>query len=163
MQFERLDPSGGLYRVPIEELGNFSYQPPVSADNIREIVAAELQKHATSTVTQGGGTNPTSDSVEPTLLRAGNWDLTVAGSARYKGRQFPLSGAFRKILARLILARGQPLHYDHLKSACDNQQMEDKSLQGLVCRLRKHLQKHLRLRTAPIAYRDPKSYELLLR
>src|SRR5262249_1162995 len=81
--------------------------------------------------------------VHPTLFKQGNWDLTVPGKATYIDTTFPLQAANRKLLARLVRGKGQPVHENRLKEACGNVEMEAATLTGYLTRLRKHLRKNL--------------------
>jgi hypothetical protein len=98
----------------------------------------------------------------PTLFQQGHWDLTEAGVAAYCDHRFSINGCERRLLARLIRARGRAVHRQHLKEACGNEMMEDKTLQGHLSRLRKRLREHLDFSDDPIPYRDPGSYLLVL-
>jgi hypothetical protein len=98
---------------------------------------------------------------DPTLFRKGDWDLTESGYAAYKGTRFPLNGRNRRLLARLILGRGRAVHADHLIDFAEMGIGRD-GLRTYVCRLRKHLQKHLPglLPADPIPHCDPDAYQL---
>jgi hypothetical protein len=100
----------------------------------------------------------------PTILALGGWDLSEAGKASYKGgKPFPLKGTNRKLLARLISAKGRAVHERRLKEACGNEDMEDGTLRGYLSRLRQHLSSNLpenQLPQDPLPRQDPDSYKL---
>jgi hypothetical protein len=99
----------------------------------------------------------------PTLFRSGNWDLSTAGMAKYKNAQMPIEGTNRRLLSRLIRAKGQPVHINLLAPACGN--CESDSVRIYVSKLRKHLRQHLsdlQEGNDPIPYADPQSYSLAL-
>jgi hypothetical protein len=101
----------------------------------------------------------------PTLLKEGDWDLSEAGIASFKGISMPLKGAMRRILARLVRAKGKPVHKDHLKKVCKDPAITDGTLRGHLSDLNKHLRKYLdslNLPPKPIRYVDPDHYELTL-
>jgi hypothetical protein len=102
---------------------------------------------------------------DPTLFTLGNWDLSTAAVAKYKTHEFPLKKTSRRLLARLIQGKGNPVHIAHLKGAC-NSDASDQSFASNISRLRKHLQEHLGgkidLPSDPIPYCDPDHYKLLL-
>jgi hypothetical protein len=98
----------------------------------------------------------------PTLLQVGEWDLKESGYASYAGTRFPLEGANRRLLARLIRAKGRAVHADHLIDAA-NLAIERGDLKSYISRLRGHLRTHLpNLQGDPIPYRDPDAYQLAL-
>ncbi len=103
-------------------------------------------------------------SPEPTLFQLGNWDLNRAGSASYKGTEFPLEHGKRKLLARLIQGKGRPVHVDDLMHAMDIR--DRNSLKVQISHLCKHLRNHLpdfiQESDKPVQYRYPNSYELIL-
>jgi hypothetical protein len=107
---------------------------------------------------------PSLDEAEyATLFRSANWDLFTAGMAKYKNAQMPIKGTNRRLLSRLIRAKGQPVHMDELALACGN--CESDTVRIYVSKLRKHLRQHLpdlQEGNDPIRYADPQSYSLAL-
>lgn len=79
----------------------------------------------------------------PFLFVRGRWDLTVPGAAAYRGVRFELGGSERKLLCRLVRARGTALPNAELKAALGNDALADSTLRGYVSRLNRLLRKHL--------------------
>jgi hypothetical protein len=102
----------------------------------------------------------------PTLFKLGEWDLTESGYATYIDTRFPLSGAKRRLLARLIRGQGRPVHADHLIDD-GNLNIDRTAIAPYITRLRNHLRTYLPAHIPeacdPIPYRDPDAYELTLR
>ncbi len=70
------------------------------------------------------------------FFAAGPWDLREPGFAAYQGHRFPVSGAARRLLVRLVRARGTVIHRDTLKEAVGESCMADSSIRGHVSDLR---------------------------
>jgi hypothetical protein len=68
-----------------------------------------------------------------------DWDLSEPGVAAYGTRRFPVSGAPRRILARLVDARGAAVSVAELKEAAGNDLMLDTTLRTHVSDLRQAL------------------------
>jgi hypothetical protein len=79
----------------------------------------------------------------PWLFRRGQWDLREAGAATYRGVRFPTDGAERKLLCRLVKARGTALSYAELMDALGNGLMSFETLKSYASRLRNLLRRAL--------------------
>jgi hypothetical protein len=77
------------------------------------------------------------------LFVAGRWDLSEPGAAAWDGQRFSVAGAERRLLARLVRARGAALPCDVLKAALGNPDLEPSTLRGIACRLRRLLRDNL--------------------
>jgi hypothetical protein len=108
---------------------------------------------------------PETTPANPTLFRWGDWDLTEAGFATYKGIRFDLVRGNRRLLARLIRGQGRPVHADHLIDAA-SLTVDRRELKTYISRLRRVLRAALASLTDwpadPIPYTDPDSYRLVL-
>jgi hypothetical protein len=70
------------------------------------------------------------------------WDFRPRQAAFY-GKVFPVAGVLGKLLRRLAQAGGRLVEKRDLKQACEDDLMQDKTLQGHLAYLRALLRKHL--------------------
>jgi hypothetical protein len=98
----------------------------------------------------------------PWLFMLGKWDLREPGAAAYRDTRFLVDGAERKLLCRLVRARGTALTYAVLKDeALDNPHLENATLRAVACRLRRLLKEHLRgIPDNPLPCVDRMAYRL---
>lgn len=151
-----LNPGAG---VPIAHCG-LDCLPEMSAD-LKAIRERLENGYCEDAVGDHGTPNSPPPRGEETLFNLGKWDLSVAGRASYdSGLPFKLSGYLRRVLARLIRGKGQPVHIDHLKQACGNEHLEDSTVCGYISRLRDLLRDKVRAEPDPIQHHDPNSYSL---
>jgi hypothetical protein len=71
-----------------------------------------------------------------TLFTQGEWDLREPGMAVFRNVCFPVTGAARRLLCRLVRARGTAIHKDDLKAAVGDPMMLDGTLRGHATDLR---------------------------
>jgi hypothetical protein len=86
---------------------------------------------------------PVDPATAPWLFALGHWDLTEPGAAAYRGARFLIAGAPRRLLCRLVRARGLAVPIGELKAALGNPFMEDVTLRGHAHDLRTTLRRHL--------------------
>jgi hypothetical protein len=67
------------------------------------------------------------------------WDLREPGAAAYRDTRFLIAGAPRKVLCRLVRARGAAVPRDELKAAAGDPAMMNPTLSGHVSDLRQAL------------------------
>jgi hypothetical protein len=80
-----------------------------------------------------------SPDAEPSLFARGPWDLTEPGAAAYRGKRFPIRGAPRRLLCRLVRARGAAVPCHDLKATAGDPLMMGGTLRGHVSDLRQVL------------------------
>jgi hypothetical protein len=89
------------------------------------------------------GDTTATDEPNPWLFTLGFWRLAEPGSAAYRGHRFPVSGAPRRLLCRLVRARGVAVPKADLKEAAGERTMFDSTLRGHAADLRQILRTHL--------------------
>jgi hypothetical protein len=107
---------------------------------------------------------PSAPEVNPWLFARGPWDLTEPGAASYRGRRFLVSGSERRLLCRLVKARGVAISYAELKTALGNELLENATIRGYTSRLRRIIRDGLRgvegLPTDPVPCVDGMGFRL---
>src|SRR5262249_47106759 len=81
-------------------------------------------------------TTPPSSQVNPWLFTQGEWDLREPGTAVFRGVRFPVTGAARRLLCRLVRARGIAAHKADPRAAIGDPTMLDGALRGHATDLR---------------------------
>jgi hypothetical protein len=101
-------------------------------------------RHDTAVVRQAPPPPDPEQRPELGLIRVGPWDLLEPGFAAYRGHRFPVRGAARRLLVRLVQARGRAAHAVDLKAALGNPDMDDVTLRRHVHDLRRAIRAGLK-------------------
>jgi hypothetical protein len=110
-------------------------RPPTATDQAETRLLAEVRRLPVEA--QRRVALAVLDAGDDWLFARGHWDLTEPGAASYKGRRFFVVGSERRLLCRLVKARGVALSYAELKAALGNPLLENSTVRGYACRLRR--------------------------